>query len=164
MQGEKISITVTPNYNDYKAFFRFHYKTRQKGIRTALTIIAIIIALIGIYVFGTTNQVVGVIMLWAALMLTVYPRNMYRTSARRMKKSDPVTSHISFYDDEMSENRAAKKKTYKYSELHKVYETKSYYYIYYTPDNAAVIPKCNFFSEADCAAVKRLLGIERVSR
>lgn len=159
MDKKTTTVYVSLGYNDYKLFFRYYFKMRYKTVWNILTVVAVIFAFAGVLLIGRGVQLPALALIWAALMLAIYPRNMYRTAARRMKKAGSVTSRISFYDDKLCEERAGEKNMYSYSSLYKSCETASYIYIFCTRREALVIPKDRFRSEDECNAVKALIGI-----
>ncbi len=157
---KKITAYITPSYNDYKNFFKYYYDRRYKTMRIILTVIAAGAALCAVYLFIMKNQTAALVLLWVAAMLYIYPRNAYRSQARKMKKTPSAASNLTFTAESVSENRSGQKKTYIYSELYDVWESAGYFYIFCSEENALIVPKDRFRDDAERDTVRAWLGLD----
>ncbi len=122
----------------------------MKTAKIIMLIIAIIAILAAMKLYYSGSALMyPIILVWLGLFLIVYPFNMYRKPYRKMRDIK-ITSHFDFYDDYMTEHSGGKTETHKYGDILKTLETRQYFYIFYTADNACAVEKNNItFGSAD---------------
>lgn len=135
----KARTTTTPKL--YLDFFKSYYREKTRALRVVTTIIgaaAVIIGLIG----GAEhwNIFACAVPIAAGAMLIVYPHFVYKRPYNSVK-NNKITTSFEFYDDRMIETGDSSRDEYEYSALEQVWETKDYFYIYHSKENASVVDK-----------------------
>lgn len=125
----------------YKNLYRFHYKQRYRVLRIVCTVTAVLMLLTALYItVNGMGTLAALAVLWAAAVLLVYPRCIYR----RPWKQDRDKKHIfrySFFDTYYEEKYSSQKCVVKYTDIYKVFETGQYFYIYRDKDTVSVLDK-----------------------
>lgn len=124
----------------FKEFFKFYYAHRYKGIMTASLIAGIIIAASGALIVYDGWMLAGAIMVWAGLMLIIYPKTLYKRPYKKMK-NQVYGVKFEFEEEYMIETQNHASQKYNYSDLYRVYDTGKYFYFLETKTDASVLAK-----------------------
>lgn len=125
----------------YKNLYRFHYKQRYRVLIMLCTAAAVFMLLAALYItVNGMGALLAFAVVWAAAVLLVYPRCMYR----RPWKQDRDKKYIfrySFFDKYYEEKCLSQKCVVKYTDIYKVFETGQYFYIYRDKNTVSVVDK-----------------------
>ncbi|MCC8160761.1 MAG: YcxB family protein [Oscillospiraceae bacterium] len=133
------STQMTPNI--YKDFYKVYYKERLRIFNTVSTVIAVILILIGAYIYYSEMPLVWcVIALWIGAFLLFYPHVAYKKPYKR-DKDKTQTTHFAFYENYVAEKTNSKSSDYNYSDLEKIIETNKYFLIFHSMESVSIVDK-----------------------
>ena len=129
------------NYNNFIQFHNDKFGNSYFFITLLFTILIIYIFVMNIL---NKNFVLCLILL-CGLFLFLYfrlfvPVKEYKDNSKMLKNNKQLTYTFTFYKNFFTIN----KKRYYYFSLHKVFETKDYFYLYINENNAALLSKDGF--------------------
>ena len=142
MEDKKLYSAVTTTKPQlYKNFFRVYYSENWRTARIICTVISVPCILFAWWFYQAGAGILwSVIALWAAAVLNVYPRQAYRRQYRAMKGMT-VTTKFDFYEDYVIEKSAGAHEKHMYKDMHKVVETRQYFYLFHSKQNVSVVEK-----------------------
>lgn len=156
MENKKLYTAVTTTKPQlYKNFFRVYYNENWRAARIICTALSVPCALEAIWFYQSGLGIMwSVILLWAAAVLNVYPRQAYRRQYRTMKDMS-VTTKFDFYEDFVMEKSAGASEKHMYADMHKIIETGQYFYLFHSKQNVSVVEKSGI-SDSDITGLRSL--------
>lgn len=160
-----ITVTIEKDYEVYKEFVVFSFfKTKRykmgKMIFPLLTLIIVLLMIFNIFYFDTISFLLESIMLMFLILfdylLFLAPKLNYKKLPEMFKVPQIFTMSDIFFEVRQASDSSSGYSKIKYSELVKVYEIESAFYLFIHPVQALPIPKKNLTAE-QCVAIQQLL-------
>ncbi len=139
---------TTYNKDTYMEFLRFHAKTFNFHYIT-YTIFWVALFALCIYLsFSSNNRVQGMTITFILIGFLAYriyhPKSVVDKELKSDKIADNNTNTFTFFDNYFEVSNKNGTFNYRYFMLHRIYETKSYFYLYVTRENAFILSKKTF--------------------
>lgn len=141
MEKKLMSGRTTTSPKLYKELYRTYYHENWRAARIIMTILAIPFFLCALELYNAgKNNIDMVIVLWVAVILVIYPRNVFRRAYKKVQ-NDVVSIHFTFYQTEMKEKTGGKATVYPYEDMLKVIDAPGYFYFFHTKCDVSVLEK-----------------------
>ena len=148
--------------NDYVQFLRFHGKKFNFSYVTYTLFWGSLLFLCLILAFGTGARLQGVSITIVLILFIGYrfarPRMIVNNELNSDKFGDSNVNTFSFYEKEFEVLNKNGSFNYKYFMLYRIYETRDFFYLYVTKENAFLVSKYAFSlgTERDFAAFMKV--------
>ena len=143
-----MKIKLGYSTSDYVKFLRFHNKKFNPSYITYTVFWCILLILSLILAYGSGARLQGVIITIVLILFIGYrfarPKMIVNNELNSDKFTDNNVNTFSFYDKEFEVSNKNGKFTYKYFMLYKIFETRDYFYLYITKENAFLVSKYAF--------------------
>lgn len=166
--SNKLFINKTTNTeNAYMEFLSFHSKTFNFAYFAYTIFWGFLFILCIILAFGSGSRFQGVIFTIILICFILYrilrPKLITNRELKSEKISDNSTNIYTFYEKNFEIKNKNGLFNYKYFMIKKAYETKNYFYLYVSNENAFLVSKNTFtkgISEDFSAFIKRKKGMK----
>ncbi len=146
---EKLFVNKTTYTTDmYVEFLKFHNKKYNPSYIAYTIFWTFLFFLCIILSFGSGNRTQGVLVMIILVCFVIYrvirPKLIVDREMHSDKLEGNVTNTFTFYEKNFEVKNVNGKFIYKYSNLRKIFETKDYFYLYATKENAFLLSKSAF--------------------
>lgn len=146
---EKLFVNKTTYTKDiYIDFLKFHNKKYNPSYIAYTVFWAFLFFLCIVLSFSSGNRVQGVIVTIILISFVIYrvarPKLIVSKEMNSDKFEGNLTNTFTFYEKNFEVKNVNGKFIYKFSNLRKVFETKDYFYLYVTKENAFLLSKSTF--------------------
>lgn len=136
--------TTTYTEKELKVFQEFHL---WKNTSTIIYAIIVVLALTYMIIVNITlkNWSWIILMFFILIMIFLYYKYIVITKKREInKKNENQTFTFYFYEEELKIQNKGKENIIKYSEIYRIYETKTNFYLYKNKEYSLIISKKGF--------------------
>lgn len=132
------------NAKNYNQFIKFH----GEKFNFSYNMYTIVMSVLLIYciILNIIQKNIPFILLFLAMLILIFlfrmyfPMKRYQKTKKQYSKNKETSISFTFYKFYFS----VSKKTFPYSRLYKVFETKDYFYLYIDDENAVLVSKNGF--------------------
>ncbi len=139
---------TTYTHDTYITFLKFHAKKYNFSYMTYTVFWALLFLLCIYLAFSVNNRIQGVIVTLVLIGFLFYRIYKPKFTVKKEIKSDKIstnnTNTFSFFDKNFVVTNNNGSFDYKYFMLHKIFETKDFFYLYVTKENAFLLSKNSF--------------------
>ena len=132
------------NAKNYEQFIKFHGEKFNFSYNLYTVVMSIL--LIYCIILNIKQKNIPLILLFIALLVLIFlwrmyfPMKRYQKTKKKYSKNRETSISFVFYNFYFS----VEQKTFPYSRLYKVFETKDYFYLYIDNENAVLVSKSGF--------------------
>lgn len=142
-----------------KKFCQFHFFRKNIVQNSIFILLGIVSFVMGIR-YDDANWILRIVLLGLGLYLAVQPflsvDKMVKAEIRVYQRGRSREAHYAFREEDFRVSGLQSPVLYPYLQIVRAYESKEYFYLYYTDDRAYIVEKAGF-TTGDAAALREIL-------